>query len=159
MHAILTTVAGAPAAVGDGRSDLRGALHRVDAIARRRGFVAIVADFDGTDWSPPLGRLGQRHDLLAITVHDPRERDLPEIGLVQFEDPATGEVHEYRITADVRRQFADAAAAQVIEQHDLLGRAGADVIDLSTDGDWLAEVVHHVTRRRIQAVRGQVIGR
>ena len=159
VRAILSTVANTPASDGDGRCDLHAALHRVGAIARRRGFVAIIADFDGTDWSEPLGRLGQHHDLLAITVHDPREHDLPQVGLVQFQDPATGQIHEHRITADVQRRFAAAAAAQRLDRLELLGRAGADVIELSTDSDWLAAIVGHVARRRVQAVRGEAIRR
>ena len=159
VRAILSTVANTRASDGDGRCDLGAAIHRVGAVARRRGFVAIVADFSGTDWSEPLGRLGQRHDLLAITVHDPRERDLPEVGLVQFHDPATGRIHEHRVTPDVRRRFAEAAEEQHATRLDSLGRAGADVIELSTDSDWLAAIVRHTTHRRIQAVRGQAARR
>ena len=88
---MLTTIAGAPAPDGTGRADLGAALDRVGAVARRRGFVAVISDFAGSEWIDPMVRLGQRHDLLAVTVHDPREYELPEIGMVEFVDPATGE--------------------------------------------------------------------
>ena len=94
---------------------------------------------------------------LAVTVHDRREYDLPEVGLVAFQDPATGRLVEYRVTREVRENFAAAAADARATRVRQLQRAGADVIELRTDGDWLAEIVQHVTRRRVQAVRGGVI--
>ena len=63
------------------------------------------------------------------------------------------------MTAEVRDRFADAAAEVRAERLDALGRAGADVIELRTDTDWLASIVQHVTRRRVQAVRGGVVRR
>jgi uncharacterized protein (DUF58 family) len=159
VRAVLTTIAGAPDVEGEGHADLPAALDRVGSIARRRGFVAVVSDFPGLEWSGPLARLGQRHDLLAISVHDPREYDLPEVGLVAFQDPATGRLHEYRVTGAIRERFAAAAATRRAERIDALGRAGADSIELHTDGDWLGAIVHHVTRRRVQAVRGGVLRR
>lgn len=158
VRAVLTAISGAPDVEGRGRSDLPAALERVGAIGKRRGFVAVISDFGGDDWTDPLARLGQRHDLLAITVHDRREYDLPEVGLVAFQDPATGQLVEYRVTRDVREKFAVAAAElRRVRIHELQ-RAGADVIELRTDEDWLAEIVQHVTRRRVQAVRGGVLG-
>ncbi len=157
--AILATLAAPPASEGQGRADLAGALDRVGALAKRRGFVAVISDFAGTDWSAALGRLSLRHDLLAITVHDPREYDVPPIGLVHVTDPATGRAREVRVTAAVQRKFIDAAAERREARLTALGRAGADTIELSTDGDWLGTVVQHVQRRRTQAVRGGVMTR
>jgi uncharacterized protein (DUF58 family) len=119
----------------------------------------VIADFAGTGWADPLVRLGMRHDLLAIPIHDPRERDVPPIGLVSLVDPATGAEREVRVTAAVQRRYIDAAAARVEQQHDDFRRAGADVIDLRTDSDWLGAIIQHVRRRRIQAVNAQVLRR
>ncbi|MGI9644713.1 MAG: DUF58 domain-containing protein [Ilumatobacteraceae bacterium] len=159
VRAVLSTIAAPPASEGDGRADLAGALDRVGAIGKRRGFVAVISDFLGRDWVPALGRVGMRHDLLAITVHDPREYDVPPIGLVEFEDPATGAVREVRVTEKVQQRFAAEAAAERAGRLDALGRAGADTIELSTEGDWLGAIVGHVHRRRVQAVRGGVLPR
>ncbi len=157
VRAILTAASMPMESEGAGRSDLAGALTRVDALARRRGFVAIVADFAGDAWVDPLGRLGLRHDLLAISVHDPREFDVPPIGLVQLRDPATGGVREVRVTRRVQERFAAEAVAERDRRRLHLGRSGAETIELSTGDDWLARIVDHEQRRRVQAVRGQVI--
>jgi uncharacterized protein (DUF58 family) len=159
VRAILSSVATPPPSEGLGRSDLGAALDRAAALSRRRGFVAVIADFAGSDWVEPLGRLGLRHDLLAIAVHDPRERDVPPVGLVNLVDPATGSHREVRITPKVQRRFAEAVGAQVAARDEALGRAGAELIDLATDHDWLESIVTHVRRKRVQAVNAQVLRR
>ena len=159
IRAILSTLAAPPVADGHGKADLAGALDRVGALAKRQGFVAVISDFAGSDWTKSLGRLSLRHDLLAITVHDPREYDVPPIGLVQMTDPASGRTREVRVTESVQRKFITIAAERRTTRLDELGRTGADTIELTTDGDWLGSVVAHVQRRRTQAVRGGVLTR
>jgi uncharacterized protein (DUF58 family) len=159
VRAILSTIASAPSSEGRGTADLAGALDRVGAVGKRRGFVGVISDFAGDTWVGPLGRLGLRHDLLAVTIHDQREYDIPPIGLVHLTDPSTGRTREVRVTANVQRKFADAAAEQRLGRLDSIGQSGAEVIELSTDGDWLGSIVQHVQRRRTQAVRGGVLRR
>ena len=159
VRAVLANAASAPSSEGLGRSNLAGAIDRVAVVSKRRGFVAVVSDFSGDEWVDPLARLGMRHDLLAISVHDPRELDVPPIGLVQLVDPSTGRRREVRVTAAVQRSFAEAAAEEVERRRFAVRRAGADLIELATDGDWLAAIVGHVTRRRTQAVNAQVLRR
>jgi uncharacterized protein (DUF58 family) len=159
VRAIVSSVASPPASEGLGRSDLVAAIDRVGVISRRRGFVAVISDFAGDDWVDPLARLGLRHDLLAIAVYDPRERDIPPIGLVDVVDPATGRHREVRVTAAVQRRFAAAAAERVAARDLALRRAGAELLELATDADWLAAIVHHVRRKRVQAVNAQVLRR
>lgn len=159
VRAVLASAANPPPSEGLGRSDLAAAIDRVAVLSRRRGFVAVVADFAGDAWVDPLARLGLRHDLLGIVVYDPRELDVPPIGMVELVDPATGRRREVRVTAAVQRRYAAAAAELVEARRFALRRAGADAIELSTDGDWLAEIVRHVSRRRTQAVNAQVLRR
>lgn len=159
VRAILSTLSSPPPSEGLGHGDLAGALDRVGAIANRRGFVAVVSDFAGDAWQPSLARLSMRHDLLAITVHDPREYDVPPIGLVDVVDPSTGRVREVRVTTQVQDRYRTAAAEERDRRSAALGRSGADVIELSTDGDWLGAIVEHTRRKRVQAVRGDGIRR
>jgi len=159
VRAVLTAVASPPPAEGLGRADLVAAIDRVAVISRRRGFVAVISDFAGEDWVDPLARLGMRHDLLAITVHDPRELDVPPVGMIEVVDPATGRQREVRVTPAVQRRFAEAAEQQVEARRYGIRRAGAELIELATDADWLATIVQHVRRKRVQAVNAQVLRR
>ncbi|MBA3287503.1 MAG: DUF58 domain-containing protein [Acidimicrobiia bacterium] len=157
VRAILSALADTPAVEGLGPTDLAAAIDKVGVLARRRGFVTVIADFAGTGWIDPLARLGMRHDLLAIAVHDPRERDVPPIGLVELVDPATGRHREVRVTSAIQQRYADAAAAQVARRDEGIRRSGADAIELATDADWLQSIVRHVRRKRVQAVNAQVL--
>ena len=159
VMAILSKIAAPAPSEGRGRADLAGAIDRVGALSRRRGFVAVIADFVGSAWVDPLARLGLRHDLLAITVSDPRELDIPPIGLVEMVDPATGVAREVRVTPSVQRRFAALASKRGEERRSGLRRAGCELIELSTGDDWLGAIVSHVHRRRRQAVRGDTLRR
>jgi uncharacterized protein (DUF58 family) len=154
VRAILRAVADAPESEGLGRGDMPEALRRVGALSKRRGFMCVISDFAGADWSPPLTTLAMRHDLLAIAISDPREFDVPPIGLVTFCDPSTGGTREVMITAEVQRRFADAAAAQHAEREATVRASGADWLELSTDRDWLTEIANHVRRRRLRPSLG-----
>lgn len=156
VRAVLRSIADAAAPDGSGAAELGPAIDRVGAIARRRGFVAVVSDFAGTTWHGPLARLGLRQDLLAVVTTDPREDDVPPIGQVRLVDPASGRSRDVRVTADVQRRYRDLADQRRDERERALRRSGAEVIHLHTDADWLGEIVRHVRRRRVQVTRGQV---
>jgi uncharacterized protein (DUF58 family) len=133
-----------------GQPDLDVAVRRLASIMRRRGMAVVVSDFLGpTTWERPLRALGARHETLCIEVVDPRELELPNVGLVHLEDPETGQVLEVQ-TADAgtRQRFAEAAAAQREEIGRAVRRAGADHLVLRTDQDWLLDLVRFVTWRR-----------
>ncbi len=92
-------------------------------------------------------------------MHDPREHDVPPIGLVDVVDPRPGASEKFASPAKVQERFATAAREESDRRADALGRSRADVIDLATDSDWLGSIVQHTQRRRVQAVRGDGIGR
>lgn len=154
VRAILQAIATAPDVEGAGRPDLGAALDRVAALSRRRGFAAVIADLHVDGWQRPLGALSARHEVLVIDVIDPRELELPAVGWLSLVDPATGAQREVRVTRDVQRKFAEAAAAKRAAVAEAIGAAGATQLTLRTDEDWLAAIVTHTKRRRVQVVHG-----
>lgn len=159
VRAVLRAIATAEAPDGSGPAEIGTAIDRVGAVSRRRGFIAVISDFAGTSWHDPLARVGMRHELLAMVIDDPRELDVPPIGLVQLADPATGRLREVRVTPEVQRRYATVVSRRTAERTQGLRRSGAEVIELRTDADWLGTIVHHVRRRRVQAVRGEGLRR
>lgn len=159
VRAIIARLAalGAPAPAPSGASALATALERLAGTEHRRGFVAVVTDFLTPGWQRPLGVLGQRHDLLAVEVVDPRELDLTAWGQVTFSDPATGARREVRLTRGVVQRYAAAAAEQRGEHRRSILAAGAEHLVVSTADDWLAAVVDHVQRRRTQVVHPHLV--
>jgi uncharacterized protein (DUF58 family) len=147
---LLRSVVATPRAAGGRRGDLAAALESLRRPPRRRGLVVVISDFLGdTDWERPLRGLSARHELLAIEVVDPRELELADVGMLTVVDPESGQTLEVPTgNADVRRRFAEGAAAQRQEIAASLRRAGAGHLRLQTDRDWLADVVRYVDHRR-----------
>ncbi|WP_341719489.1 DUF58 domain-containing protein [Micromonospora sp. FIMYZ51] len=141
-----------------GPAELAEALAAVRRVAHRRGLVVVVSDFlDGLPddpvapaaWERPLRRLTVRHQVLAVEITDPRELELPDVGLITLADPETGE-HREVWTGDrrLRERYAAAAAAQREQVRHALRRAGATHLALRTDRDWAADIVRHVHAQR-----------
>lgn len=161
---LLRAVVATPRAAGGRRGDLAAALETLRRPPRRRGLVVVVSDFLGSDvhggpadWERPLRGLGARHELLGIEVVDPRELELADVGLLTVVDPETGRTLEVPTgDAEFRRRFAEGAAAQRREIAAGLRRAGAGHLQLSTDRDWVADVVRYVAHRRRAGSGGAV---
>lgn len=132
-----------------------------------QGFLSAVKppsseDVDSSrtppSWERPLRALAGRHDVVAVEVLDPRELELPDVGVVTLVDPETGG-HLQVQTGDrrLRERYVEAAAHQRRETAASLRAAGADHLVLRTDRDWLADLVAFVGRRR-QRRRGAPAG-
>ncbi|MEU8220693.1 DUF58 domain-containing protein [Micromonospora taraxaci] len=152
---LLRTVAGTT--IQPGRGDLGALIEMLNRPPRRRGVVVVVSDFlaPPEQWARPLRKLRVRHDVLAIEVVDPRELELPDVGVLPVVDPESGELHEVQ-TADprLRQRYADAAAAQRATIAAALRGAGAAHLRLRTDRDWLLDMVRFVAAQRHARTRG-----
>ncbi|MEH0845069.1 DUF58 domain-containing protein [Micromonospora sp. CPCC 205711] len=152
---LLRALAGTP--VRPGRSDLGTLVDALNRPPRRRGLAVVISDFlaPPQQWGRPLRKLRVRHDVLAIEVVDPRELELPDVGVLPVVDPETGELHEVQ-TADpgLRRRYADAAAAQREAIAAELRAGGAGHLRLRTDRDWLLDMVRFVAAQRHARTRG-----
>ncbi len=147
---LLRQVVATPRAGSGRRGDLAAALESLRRPERRRGLVCVVSDFLGdSDWERPLRGLSVRHEVLAIEVLDPRELELADVGLLTVVDPETGQTLEVPTgNAEVRRRFAEGAAAQRRQIAGMLRRVGAGHLQLRTDRDWVTDVVRFVADRR-----------
>jgi uncharacterized protein (DUF58 family) len=136
---------------GEGRQSLADALRHVRLTARRRGLIVVISDLlDDTDWPRELRALAVRHDVVVAEARDPREHALPDVGLLMLVDPETGRRVEVQTTnRKVRERFAAAVDRQLADRARSVRAAGASHLVLSTDRDWLLDVVRFVgTRRR-----------
>jgi uncharacterized protein (DUF58 family) len=121
------------------------ALTSIARMHQRRGLVVVVSDFLEKGWEQPLRRVALRHQTLALVTVDPRERTLPAVGLLTLVDPETGRRLEVQTSSPkLRARYEAAAAEQDAHRRRELRRAGCDVIELSTDRDWLVDIVRHV---------------
>jgi uncharacterized protein (DUF58 family) len=117
---------------------------------KRRSLVVIVSDFiTEPGWEGPLGLLNQRHEVVAIRVFDPRERELPDVGSIVIEDAETGELVSVD-TADpgFRQRFAEAVSDHESALRLSARRAGVELYSVSTDEDLVSSLVRIVELKR-----------
>jgi uncharacterized protein (DUF58 family) len=90
-----------------------------------------------------------------VEIVDPRELELPDVGVLTVVDTETGRLHEVQ-TGDrrFRQRYAEAAAAQRAGIAAALRRAGAGHLRLRTDSDWLLDIVRFVAAQRRGQTRG-----
>jgi uncharacterized protein (DUF58 family) len=149
-----------------------GATYRLsDAITqlahaqRKRGLRVVVSDFiDGVDsagddaqatsWERPMRQLAARSQVIAIEVIDPRELDIPDVGVIMMQDAETGELRELNTGSRVvRERYAAVARMQRERNARSLRRAGVAHLVLRTDGDWVADIARFALRHRRVAGR------
>jgi uncharacterized protein (DUF58 family) len=164
LRALLHRMATAPVVEDAGETDLEPVIRRLLAPAHRRGLAVIVSDFIGPGpgdprrrspgWAQPLRAVTARHDVLAVEVVDPRELELPNVGVLALVDRETGERREVQTRSpSLRAKFADAAQQQRESIAAAIRAAGADHLQLRTDRDWLLDLVRFVALRRDRADR------
>jgi len=117
---------------------------------RRRSLIFIISDFiSEPGWEKRLSLLNQRHEVLAIRLWDPREIELPDIGVVIMEDAETGEqlyvdTHDRRF----RQRFHEAAMRREAALTESFKRAGVDALALSTEEDLVRAIVRFAQQRK-----------
>jgi uncharacterized protein (DUF58 family) len=134
----------------DEEGDLSAGLRYLHRTQRRRGQAVVVSDFlDDTDWATDLRRLALRHQVIAVQVSDPREHELPPVGLLSVVDTETGrQLHVQTNSTAVRQRYADAAAERQQRIERAIRTSGAELLHLSTGGDWLLEIARFLNQRR-----------
>ena len=120
--------------VGQG-TDIAAAVDYVGKMLVHKAIIFLVSDFQEEELEQPLKLLAQRHDVVAVTVDDPSEHELPDLGLARFVDPETGHTLDVD-TSDpaVRARFAEAVTEELTARKRLLRRLAIDEIPLHTDG-------------------------
>lgn len=146
---LLRAIATSPRAPLGVRGDLAAAIDALRRPERRRGMAVVISDFLGPiTWMRPLRAIAARHEVLGIEVLDPRDVELPAVGDVILQDTESGVTREFTIDAQLRDDFARAAAAHHAEVARTLRRCGAPLMTLRTDRDWIADIVRFVASRR-----------
>jgi uncharacterized protein (DUF58 family) len=134
-------------------TDLDIGLRFADSILRRHSVVFVVSDFLTSGPQPGLELLARRHDVVALQLYDPRERELPDLGLVSLLDPETG---SWRMLDTRRAEIRDGFSRRAEEFDQLVRRnvleSGGDLVRLET-GRSYAEPLIAFFRRRERAQR------
>ena len=114
-------------------TSLDTALQFLNRVQKRRSVAFLVSDFQTEASRQALAVSNGRHDLVSITVSDPRERELPDVGFINLQDAETGEVIEVDTRHPrVRDLFRQQAARRSEDVSTGLRRVGVDELAVST---------------------------
>jgi len=133
-------------------TNLRPALEYMQRTLRQHTVIFLVSDFQDEGYEHALKVLGRRHDIVAVTLNDPAEQNLPSVGLARMRDPETGEFLEVD-TSDrrVRAAYAEHIAAELAARRRVLRRSGVDEIELTTDGSVIEPLLKFFRTRETRA--------
>ena len=110
----------------------------MENLLKRRAVVFLVSDFIDTDFEDALRISSRRHDLIALSLRDPRELELPNVGLVTLEDAETGERRVIDTASEaVRTIYAAENAARIEGLESLFARQGIDHVPITPGEDYV----------------------
>jgi len=132
-------------------TDIDQALTFLSQVLTKRAVVFLISDFLNKGFERSLKMANRRHDIVAIKITDPREVELPKIGLIELEDSETGE-QMLVDTSDprVRKYFSDYNVQEETERNRLFRSINIDHIDILTSGSYVEPLV---TFFRVRAKR------
>ena len=140
---------------GGTMTDLNKPLESAFSSIKRSSLIFLVSDFICLPgWDSPMDRLSRKHELLAVRLWDPREVELPDVGVVLVEDSETGA----QLSVDTsdrafRRRFQEAAKRRETELAQTFRRTGVPELSLSTDEDIVHAIVRFASLRRRMRLR------
>lgn len=141
------------------RTDISQAIRHFNGIMKKKAVVFLISDFlNNTQANPSVNPsedefhllkiANKKHDLICFRITDPREKELPKVGIINMEDAETGEMVTINTNKKkVRQLFAKQSRERdaVLEKN--LTKIGADILTLSTDENYAAQLRNFFVRR------------
>lgn len=136
----------------EGGTEISEALKFLNGVQKRRAVVFLVSDFLNRENCESLIRsVARRHDLIAVNVSDPAESELPDVGLVEMEDPESGELLLVDTSSkSVREAFKSKALSEKEELKRFFLKSGIDTLDIATDRAYIDDVKALFKRRAVK---------
>lgn len=118
------------------------ALEYMNKISSRRAISFVVSDFIANDYAHALRIANKKHDVIAITIADPREQELPNVGFIELKDAESGEILLVDTASPLaRKEFSALNARQRQERSRLFRSMGVDEIIINTGRHYVEPVV------------------
>jgi len=124
------------------KTSINSALEYLGKVLKKRSVVFLISDFMDSNYEKLLGILNKRHDVIGIAISDPREKDMVDIGLVEFEDAETGETL-FLDTGDsvLKNELAKRKQSLADARSRIFKSIGIDAIELSTDKPYIEPLI------------------
>jgi len=133
--------------IGKG-TDIAGALEYFNSVIKKRSVCFILSDFMSKEFDKPLKIASRKHDLVALRIHDKREGELPNVGLVPMQDAETEEtIFVDTSSKNIRDLFMKNRDSKITALKKLLPASGVDLIDITTGTDYVRPLINFFKNR------------
>lgn len=133
--------------VGKG-TDISGALRFMNNVIKKRSIAFLISDMMDEGYEDALKIANRKHDLVVLRCSDPRESELPDVGLAQFIDPESGAVRWVNTgSSAVRQAYRAAALKHQSRTREALRRAGVDHAVIDTREGYVKPLMQLFRRR------------
>lgn len=129
-------------------TDIALALEYLSRLTRRKAVTFIISDFFSAGFKNRLSIANKRHDIIAVTITDPREIELPDVGMINLEDAETGQ----KLMVDTagtnfRKDYMRRALERIAQRRKLFRSINVDSIDVQTDRPYVQELIKFFKKR------------
>ena len=135
------------------QTNIATALEYFSRIVTRRAVVFLVSDFLTSGYEKALQIANKKHDVVAITVTDPRELEIPNVGFMELEDAETGEIYLVDTSdAGFQQQFTSRTTQEITAREKLFASMNVDHIDIRTDQSYVEPLIRffHMRAKRFR---------
>lgn len=129
-------------------TDLDIPLDFLNQVIKKRSIAFLISDFQTEGFETKLRTSARHHDLIAISVKDPKEQSLPKIGFIELEDAETGEsILIDTFKNSTLKEYEDLNKRQLRAQRDFFRKSGIDFIEIQTDQPYLDSIIRFFRER------------
>lgn len=129
-------------------TDVSMALEYFNSVIKKRSICFLLSDFTSAPFSKPLKIASKKHDIVGVRIHDKRESEMPNIGLVPMQDMETDKL-VYVDTSDkeIRLNYSKTRSQKIKELNKIFETNGVDLVQISTGEDYVKPLVNFFKRR------------
>lgn len=129
-------------------TDIAMALEYFNSVIKKRSICFLLSDFTSTPFSKPLKIASKKHDIVGVRVHDKRESEMPNIGLVPMQDIETDKlVYVDTSNKEIRLNYSKTRSQKIKELNKIFETNGVDLVQISTGEDYVKPLVNFFKRR------------
>ncbi len=136
------------------QTNIAGAIDYIGRVIKKKAVVFLVSDFQGSDFEKSMRVAAKRHDLIAVSITDPREIEFPDVGLMDLEDAETGE----QVTIDtnsiaVRNHYKSLNLSRMNFLRELFASIGIDHIEIHIQKNYIRDLMMFFMARERKQIR------
>jgi len=132
------------------KTDLKNSLVEISKIIKRKSILFIISDFiDESEFLKPLEILRKKHDIIALKISDQREKEIPDVGLIELEDEETGEqILVNTSDEEFRRTYSNLISKNELQLISNLRKIKIDILSITSDENYAVPLKKFFKRRK-----------